>query len=291
MSREPDSFTPALESLESRRLLAATLQDGVLFVSGRPFSDDILIREEISTRTGEKVIVVEIDSPGIELPATHQEFPAKDVNSVLVRAGAGDDKVDMAIATYATPALAGTGPLTKGTRVDAGPGNDTVYGGTARDVVLGGIGDDVVLGMDGNDFIDGGRGEDTLRGGNGNDTLFGGLGDDRLGGDFGNDVLFGGYGNDWLGSLGFGPQPDEPGDDILAGGGGDDSLLGGLGKDHISGGPGADSFDAADFPTEWIDKGPEDRVVLFPRPVSSWPVRRAPARMSMAAAVLAAADA
>ena len=290
MPSQPVSVPCNFESLESRRLLAATLQDGVLVVEGRPFSDDILIREEINAQSGEKVVVVEIDSPGIELPATHQEFPAKDVNAVLVRAGGGNDKVDMAIATYVVPALAGTGPLTKPSRVDAGPGNDSVYGGMGRDVVLGGTGDDLVLGFDGNDWIDGGRGKDTLRGGNGNDTLFGGLDDDRLGGDFGNDVLYGGYGNDWLGSLGFGPLADEPGDDILAGGGGNDSLLGGSGNDHISGGPGVDSFDAADSPTEWLDKQPEDRVVVFPRPVSLARPPLAP-RIRPAAALLGAADA
>ena len=290
MPSQPVSVPCNFESLESRRLLAATLQDGVLVVEGRPFSDDILIREEINAQSGEKVVVVEIDSPGIELPATHQEFPAKDVVRVVVRAGAGDDKVDMATATYAVPALAGTGPLTKGTLVDAGPGNDSVYGGMGRDVVLGGTGDDLVLGFDGNDWIDGGRGKDTLRGGNGNDTLFGGLDDDRLGGDFGNDVLYGGYGNDWLGSLGFGPLADEPGDDILAGGGGNDSLLGGSGNDHISGGPGVDSFDAADSPTEWLDKQPEDRVVVFPRPASLARPPLAP-RIRPAAALLGAADA
>jgi len=287
MPRHPDSIASALESLEPRRLLAATLQDGVLVVMGRPFTEDFLIREEISAQSGEKVVVVEIDAPFLDIPATHQEFPAKDVNSVLVRAGGGDDKIDMAIATYAVPALAGTGPLTKGTRVDAGSGNDSVYGGTARDVVLGGIGDDLVLGMDGNDFIDGGRGNDFLRGGNGIDTIFGGLDNDTLGGDFGNDVLFGGYGNDWIGSVGVGPLPNEPGDDIIAGGGGDDYVLGGEGSDHISGGAGRDTFFNTDKPSEWLDKQPDEPVIAPPPIVGP----SGAARIRPAAALLAAADA
>ena len=290
MPRQPVFFPSSFEPLERRRLMAATLQDGVLFVMGRPFSEDFLIREEVSTQSGENVIVVEIDAPFLDIPATHQEFPAKDVNSVVVRAGGGDDKVDMAIATYAVPALAGTGPLTKGTRVDAGAGNDTVYGGTARDLVLGGIGDDTVFGYNGNDWIDGGRGKDNLRGGGGNDTVFGGLDDDHIAGEFGDDVLFGGYGNDWVGSVGVGPLPNEPGDDIIAGGGGDDYLLGGEGRDHITGGAGRDTFFTDDQPGEWLDKQP-DEPVIAPPPIRSVAGTLAPARIRPAAALLASADA
>jgi Ca2+-binding RTX toxin-like protein len=262
-----DSTHAVGEPLETRRLLSASLEGGLLLVDGRPFSDNILIREELSTQSGEKVIVVEIDSPLLDIPATHQEFPAKDVRSIAVRAGGGNDLVDLAIATYAVPALAGTGPVRNTSRIDAGGGNDTVYGGSGRDIILGNIGNDRLLGMGGNDRLDGGRGRDSLRGGDGNDRLDGGLDDDTLGGDFGNDTLLGGYGNDFLGSLGVGPLPDEPGNDILAGGGGRDTLLGGEGFDRISGNAGFDSFDSADSPSEWLDKQPDEPVITIPRPV------------------------
>ena len=254
------------ELFESRRLFDATLTDGLLVVMGRPFTEDILIREDIG-REGEPVISVDIDAPFLDIPATHQEFPLQDVKAILVRAGGGDDLADLAIATYAVPALAGIGPVSVGARVDGGSGNDRVYGGWGTDLLLGNIGDDTLFGMDGNDRLDGGRGKDVLRGGNGNDVLWGGLDNDNLGGDFGNDILFGGYGDDWLGSLGFGPLPDEPGNDILAGGGGNDSLLGGAGTDRITGGPGFDTFDSADSPSEMLDRQPDEPIVSFPRPL------------------------
>lgn len=248
------------ESLEPRHLLSASLDGGILDVRGRSIPDRILIREDLNRQTGEKVIVVEIDSPFLDIPATYQEFPAAKVLAISVRAGAGDDLVDLAIATYFTPALAGIGPVTVGSRIDAGSGKDTVYGGNARDLILGGIGADQLFGTDGNDRLDGGRGKDELHGGGGNDVLWGGLDDDFLGGGFGNDVLFGGYGNDRLGSWGAGPLPNEPGDDLLVGGPGDDYLLGGAGTDRIYGGPGRDTFINEDKPSEWFDKEKDEPV-------------------------------
>lgn len=251
------------ESLESRRLLAATLEGGVLVVMGRSFSEDILIREDFA-QNGDRVIAVDIDAPKLDIPATHQEFPLDQVKTVLVRSGGGNDLVDLAIATYAVPAIAGIGPVRVGSRVDGGSGNDRVYGGWGPDLLLGNIGNDQVFGMVGNDRLDGGRGEDDLHGGNDNDVVWGGLDDDRLAGDFGNDILFGGYGDDWLGSVGVGPLPNEPGDDILAGGGGNDSVLGGAGNDHISGGAGRDTFFTDDSPSEWLDKQPDEPVINPP---------------------------
>jgi hypothetical protein len=255
---------PTAEPLERRRLLSATLKDGLLDVEGRPIPDNIYVREEVRAQTGEKVIVVEIDSPLLDIPATHQEFPASDVKSIIVRGLGGNDLIDLAIATYAVPALAGTGPVDQYTRVDAGAGNDTVYGGKARDVILGGIGDDRLFGSDGNDRLDGGRGRDSLRGGDGNDVVWGGLDNDTLGGDSGNDFLYGGFGNDVLGSVGVGPVANEPGNDTLSGGGGNDYLLGGEGTDFVYGGAGRDTFVSQDAPSEWRDREPDEPVVSPP---------------------------
>ena len=253
--------TEHAHALEARRLLAATLVDGALVVTGRPFPDDILIREQFGS------IVVEISSPVLDAPTMHYQFPASEVRAVLVRSGGGADRVDLAIATYPVPAVAGVGPVRVPSRIDGGSGNDRLYGGFARDLILGNTGNDRVHGFDGNDRFDGGRGNDDLHGGNGNDYIWGGLGHDRLAGDFGNDTLYGGHGDDFVGGLGFGPLPDEPGNDIIAGGGGNDTLVGGAGSDYITGGPGFDSFDSADAPSEWLDKQPEEPVIIIPRPV------------------------
>jgi Ca2+-binding RTX toxin-like protein len=78
-------------------------------------------------------------------------------------------------------------------RIDAGGGNDTVYGYGGNDVIYGsdaqgGYSDlsdmtatrDVLYGGDGNDYLDGGYGTDRLVGGQGADTLVGGLGNDTF---------------------------------------------------------------------------------------------------------------
>ncbi|HEY9810946.1 MAG TPA: hypothetical protein V6D13_16580 [Halomicronema sp.] len=71
--------------------------------------------------------------------------------------------------------------------IDAGDGNDSVFGGKDDDILKGNTGIDILLGDIGNDSICGG--ED-------NDVLIGGNGDDLLDGDIGNDTLTGGAGAD-----------------------------------------------------------------------------------------------
>jgi len=87
----------------------------------------------------------------------------------------------------------------------AGPGADSLEGGTGGDYLLGGKGDDRILGEDandiltgnqGNDFVSGGVGDDLLRGGKGNDQIFGDDGEDILIGERGTDRLTGGGGSD-----------------------------------------------------------------------------------------------
>ncbi|HRL94762.1 MAG TPA: calcium-binding protein [Pseudomonas sp.] len=63
-------------------------------------------------------------------------------------------------------------------QLDAGAGNDQVWGRA---------GDDKLLGGDGDDYLDGGSGNDRLEGGSGKDSLFGGIGADELAGGAGDD--------------------------------------------------------------------------------------------------------
>jgi len=101
--------------------------------------------------------------------------------------------------------------------------NDVLIGGNGRDRINAGAGDDVVFGRGGNDI---------LRGGAGRDRLVGNSGDDRLFGNAGDDTLLGGLGNDRL--------RGNRGDDLLRGGSGDDRLIGGNGDDRLIGGRGDD---------------------------------------------------
>ncbi len=91
-----------------------------------------------------------------------------------VRAGAGDDVVDMTGEHY-TAELAGM----------------TARGGSGNDVLWGAEGGSSLFGDDGNDLISGGTGDDVIAGGAGDDTLKGGGGSDlfTFGENWGADVV------------------------------------------------------------------------------------------------------
>ena len=98
--------------------------------------------------------------------------------------------------------------VTKGIRVDAGKGRDTVLidaaitldatllGGNGKDTLTGGSGDDMLDGGKGKDVLNGGAGDDVLTGDNGKDTLDGGDGNDTLDGGRSRDAMTGGSGDD-----------------------------------------------------------------------------------------------
>lgn len=122
-------------------------------------------------------------------------------------------------------------------------GDDTIAGGDDNDLIKAHPGADMVTGDNGNDMafgganddqIDGGPGSDTLNGNSGFDTIIGGEGDDTLRGQGGRDSLVGGEGDDFLvGMQGF---------DTLDGGPGNDTLIGGPANDTLTGGDGEDLF-------------------------------------------------
>jgi Ca2+-binding RTX toxin-like protein len=64
--------------------------------------------------------------------------------------------------------------------IDAGAGNDGIYGRGGDDVITAGTGDDYAEGNAGNDTINGGDGNDTILGGQGTDKLTGGTGNDNF---------------------------------------------------------------------------------------------------------------
>jgi hypothetical protein len=250
----------SVDPLEARRHLSASLKGDVLYVDGTSLSDSILIRLQPGPNDAPAYAVEIGPNDGSERPTQFWEFPAAAVHSIVVRGGSGNDLIDLAIATYPVPAMVGFGPVAVPTHVDAGLGDDEVYGGTARDYLYGSFGKDRIDGGDGNDWIVGGWGDDDLHGGRGDDFVSGGAGNDLVGGDEGNDRLLGGFGNDFLGSLGFGPRPTEPGDDLLIGGPGEDRLVGGEGVDRLFGGPGRDHFSRADSEAEMLDRTPDEPI-------------------------------
>ena len=120
--------------------------------------------------------------------------------------------------------------------VFGGGGNDEIFAGNGINLISGGAGDDTIItgdgdnflsGDDGNDFIGAGAGNDIVYGGNGNDQILAGDGDNFVNAGAGDDYIGTGEGNDTI-NAGLG-------NDIIQAGDGDDVLNGGDGIDLISG--------------------------------------------------------
>lgn len=162
--------------------------------------------------------------------------------------------------------------------VDAGEGDDYVWGGRGADYLLGGGGEDHLAGLGGGDVILGGEGKDLIYGDDwaamrlaavydhdrdfgylrslpldealkslalhGDDVIDAGADDDEVWGDGGSDVIFGGSGKDFL--VGDALLEDLPveyhGNDKLDGGDGDDTLFGFGKDDSLLGGEGDDEL-------------------------------------------------
>ena len=151
-----------IETLESRRLLAATLTDGVLTIDGTAAADSIRVSQSGSTIT-------------VRDGVTTTTIDAGQVDEVVINAGDGNDRVRAD--RLARPAI-----------VDGGAGDDRIYGGNDDDILDGGDGDDRLYGRGGDDSIEGGAGSDLLVGDAGDDDLAGGDGADRINGGAGTDT-------------------------------------------------------------------------------------------------------
>jgi VCBS repeat-containing protein len=113
--------------------------------------------------------------------------------------------------------------------------DDEIEAGSGDDIVYGGAGDDEIEGESGDDELHGGAGEDDIEGGSGHDTIYGDAGDDKIDGGSGDDTIYGGEGDDKI--------DGDSGNDLIVGGLGDDEIDGGRGDDIIIGGDGADILD------------------------------------------------
>ncbi|MBR2963045.1 MAG: hypothetical protein IKC53_02415, partial [Lentisphaeria bacterium] len=95
-----------------------------------------------------------------------------------VRAGAGDDVVDMTTERYAGIPGVSVARMT----VRGGAGDDVIWGAAYNQKLFGDAGNDWIVGSAVDDVIVGGAGDDTLAGGGGNDTF-------TFGGNWGSDVV------------------------------------------------------------------------------------------------------
>ena len=91
-----------------------------------------------------------------------------------IRAGNGDDIVDMTSKRYAYDG--------RSIRICGGAGNDVLWGGAESNLLSGGSGGDRLAGGSGNDIFSGGAGDDVMHGGGGDDIFV-------FTGAFGNDAI------------------------------------------------------------------------------------------------------
>jgi Ca2+-binding RTX toxin-like protein len=198
-----------IESLEPRRLLTATLGDGLLSILGTNANDQInvsrsktgklTVTEKTILVAGNQTIITRLGSESFDLSA---------VGWVVIRTGPGNDSVTLTGGKATPYALS--------TVIEGGAGDDSLTGGAGADRLVGGDGNDRLSGGAGNDTILGEAGNDRLYGNDGNDQLFGAAGQDSLTGGNGADLFDGGLNNDYL-------YADDgiAGNDTLRGGGAD----------------------------------------------------------------------
>ena len=148
--------------------------------------------------------------------------------------------------------------------IDAGAGNDTVYGTSAADTIIGGIGSDYLDGGDGDDTFlvtEGDTGSDRYSGGNGTDQLLGTDSDDeiilsvfsgaatveRIDGKLGVNRVVSTSANNTLDFsetelLNIVEIDAGAGNDTVKGTAGNDVIIGGIGSDSLYGNTGDDVF-------------------------------------------------
>ena len=146
------------ETLDSRKLLSASVANGVLFVNGTNGNDEISVQYIIPESTPTTRVAPYFD---VNINGTHTTFFASGIKHIAAYGKAGNDTINMGgqFPIFTGAAIADNHPVTIPTRIYAGAGNDTVYGGTKGDAIFGEEGNDDLHGLNGNDFISGGKRE------------------------------------------------------------------------------------------------------------------------------------
>jgi VCBS repeat-containing protein len=171
--------------------------DGAVTVTAQSF----VYRDDIKTVTSFEISAALLDPSGnnlIEVRALPSPVFVNDVLSHFVSPGSFS-------VNRATLVI----DLDRGD-LDAGGGDDTLYGGAGNDRIHGGEGEDLVDGGEGADILYGDD-RDPLKSG-GDDHLIGGAGDDTLTGGYGTDILDAGtgkfkvYGGTFLGTSNSGDE-------------------------------------------------------------------------------------
>ncbi|MFK0731561.1 MAG: hypothetical protein ACIWVG_10430, partial [Gloeotrichia echinulata HAB0833] len=153
--------------------------DGIDTIIGGEGSDYAFI--DRSTRTTNlNIIYTNASAFGVG-----SEIPIREVETVDVYSGSGNDTINISAATGTNDVQAGAG----NDNITTSIGNDRLYGEVGNDTITAGGGSDGIYGGDGDDLLNGGSGDDNnsirirsefegedyagLYGGAGNDTLLG----------------------------------------------------------------------------------------------------------------------
>jgi Ca2+-binding RTX toxin-like protein len=222
-----------IEQLENRRLMSATLVNGVLQAAGTNGVDSMVL----------SLVEGSIDQVQVNINGAIDTFNLASIDRIEMRGLLGNDLLRVSN---------DNGQFPLGVFLNGGSGADEIIGSFLNDELFGGTGDDLIKGHRGNDFISGQDGLDELLGDAGLDRIFGGDFNDLLEGGLGNDILKGGWGDDLIrggdgldelwGNAGLDDLFGELGADFLNGGLGDDDLDGGAGIDRLIGDLGNDDF-------------------------------------------------
>ncbi len=144
------------------------LEHHTLRVRGTEANDAIALR----LASGDSgVVQVDLGDDG----SADFSFPRAAIQKIRIEGRGGDDRLRIddknGAFTNAIP-----------TRIDGGPGNDTIAGGAGAESLLGGPGNDTIDGNAGNDISDLGPGDDSFvwDPGDGSDSIEGGPGSDAL---------------------------------------------------------------------------------------------------------------
>jgi PKD repeat protein len=156
--------------------ISATLIGGVLRISADIAANTVNVTLN-SAGNYRVVIDKELD----------QAFSFALVNNISIQGGAANDVISVA------------NGVTIPVEIHGGDGADVIQAGGGNDMLFGEDGNDVLTGGAGNDVIVGGTGADVIKGGTGRDIMIGGLGADVISGSDGDDILIAGataYDND-----------------------------------------------------------------------------------------------
>ncbi len=230
------------ESLESRVLLSASFDAGVLTIQGT--SDHDFIQLNAGNNPGEVIVAA--------APDVDPNTAFSDVTQIVIETLEGNDTIRL-------------GDLAIDAEIDAGEGHNFILGGQGDDDITAGSGNDTVIDENGNNTIDAGDGHNRVITGEGDDDVTAGAGHDLFvdrggtntfdAGDGNNRVITGegddnvtaGEGHDLFVDRGGNNTFDAgDGNNRVITGDGDDNVAAGAGHDLIVDRGGTNSFDAGD---------------------------------------------